>query len=160
MTKNINLGKSFGYAFRGLWCCVKNERNMRIHLVAALLVGLFSVLFGLETLEYVVLIVVIALVLVLEMLNTAMESIVDFQSPTYTLGAKLAKDIAAGAVLLMSLAAVVVGVFLFIVNRTDRLLDTLVYICESPYWLVIFILLIAVGFLFIINGVTLFRRKK
>ena len=107
------LVKSFLYAFRGLWLCIRNERNMRIHLVVAVVVTIFSLVFGLTALEYAVLILAMGFVIVAEMVNTAIEALVDLQSPAYDSLARIAKDVAAGMVLLAALFAVVIAVIVF-----------------------------------------------
>src|SRR5699024_9295907 len=95
-----SLVKSFGYAFRGLWICISNERNMRIHLVTAVLLVLFSLVFGLSRMEYAILFFALGFVITAEMVNTAIEALVDLQSPAYDNLARIAKDVAAGAVLI------------------------------------------------------------
>ena len=108
-----NLRKSFAYAINGIVFCVRYERNMRIHIVAAAYV-LFAALYfyELEPAELAVLVIAIVLVMTLEIINTAIEVITDKASPEYSSLAKAAKDTAAGAVLLAAAAAVAVGVIL------------------------------------------------
>ena len=104
---------SFRFAFRGIWYCLKSERNFRIHLVAACYVLFFSRFYGFSRSETVVLLLTISLVIAAEMINTAIERLVDMLSPSYNPLARLAKDIAAGAVLIFALTAVVIGVVMF-----------------------------------------------
>lgn len=105
--------RSFNHAFEGIMYAARTQPNMRAHLVIALLVLLAASLLHLER-DYVVdLVIIIAMVLALELLNTAMEAIVDLLTVNNHPLAKTAKDAAAGAVLVASLAAVVVGYLVF-----------------------------------------------
>lgn len=105
--------KSFQYAGRGFLYCVRNERNLRIHLIASVYVLLFSLFFSLSALEYAVLFVLIALMFSAEMINTAIETLVNLVSPCYHQLARIAKDVAAGAVFVCAMASVGVGVLFF-----------------------------------------------
>ncbi len=108
------LVSSFRYAFAGLWWTLKTQRNMRIH------VGLGAIAFGLALLlrfssdELALLLVMTTLVLVLEMVNTVVEAAVDLASPDYHPLAKVAKDVAAGAVLVSAIGSILVGLLLFV----------------------------------------------
>ncbi len=107
------LWRSFNHAFEGIMYATRTQPNMRVHLVVAALVLLASLVLHLERYYIVALIVLIALVLSLELLNTAIEAIVDLLTVTHHPLAKTAKDAAAGAVLVASAAAVVVGYLIF-----------------------------------------------
>lgn len=108
----MRLFRSFKYAFLGIIYCVKNERHMRIHTAAALYILGFSPFFNLTKVEYALLILTICVVLSLEAINTSVEELTNLSSASYNPLAKLAKDIAAGAVLISAVFAVVVGVIL------------------------------------------------
>lgn len=108
--------ESFGFAFAGIRYCVLTQRNMKIHIFAAIIVLILAYLVKLSTIEFIILILTISAVLAAEMFNTALESIVDLVSPADHPLAKIAKDVAAGAVLCTAIAAVTVGYFLFIVK--------------------------------------------
>ncbi len=101
--------RSFNHAYRGMVYAVRTQRNMRFHVVAAIVVLVLSVLLGVSKLELALLVLVITLVLITEMFNTAMEFAVDLVTTEYHPLAKLAKDVAAGAVLVSSIGAVLVG---------------------------------------------------
>ena len=105
--------KSFGYAFYGIWTAMK-EQNMRIHIISAIFVIIAALLTGLSISEWVILILVIALVIGAEMINTAIESVVNLASPDIHPLAKQAKDVAAGAVLVFALASVIIGLLIFL----------------------------------------------
>jgi undecaprenol kinase len=105
--------KSFGYAFQGIFSALK-EQNMRIHILSAFIVVIAGLLTGLSYFEWLVIIIIIALVIGAEMINTAIECVVDIASPEIHPLAKQAKDIAAGAVLVFALASVIIGILIFL----------------------------------------------
>ena len=101
--------KSFGFAFAGLWFLLRTQRNARIHvIVGAAACGLAAWL-GISRVEWAVLVFTIALVIILEGLNTAVEAAIDLASPDIHPLAKAAKDLAAGMVLVATIASVAVG---------------------------------------------------
>ena len=103
-----NLWLSFKYAGEGLLYVIRTQRNFRIHLIAATLVVLMGGWLRLPAASWAILVLMIGLVLVTEMINTAVEALVDLASPDYHPLAKLVKDVAAGAVLVIALTSVVV----------------------------------------------------
>lgn len=105
--------KGFAYAARGLGRAVYSERNFRFHLCAAVYVVALSFFYKLTGIEYVMLCVIIGAVLALELVNTAIENIVDKLSPEENRVAGYIKDISAGAVLVFCAAAVVCAFLLF-----------------------------------------------
>ena len=105
--------KGFLYAVRGLWYCVRHERNFRIHLAVGFYVLLFAPYFSFTRGEWAVLLAVLALVPSLEAVNTAVEKAVDLVSPQRHPLARAAKDVAAGAVLLSACFSVAIGIVLF-----------------------------------------------
>ncbi len=105
---------SFRYAGAGLRYLFLSQRNARIHLAVALLALLLAAILQLSRIEWAILTLTIGLVLVTEAINTAIEAIVDLITPDYHPLAKVAKDVAAGAVWLMAIAAVIIGVLLFL----------------------------------------------
>lgn len=107
------LVQSFGFAFIGLFTATK-EQNMRIHIMSAVIVIVAGFLTGISAVEWILLILVMALVIGMEMVNTAIEAIIDLVSPDYHPLAKVAKDVAAGAVLIFAIASVVIGCIIFI----------------------------------------------
>ena len=149
--------KSFLYAFRGIGYCVKNERNMRIHISAAVCVAAFSFVYGLSPIEYGMLFFVMGFVIVAEMFNTGIEVVINLEMPSYHNLAKIGKDVAAGAVFVAAVTAVFVGLSLFL--RFPKLLDTLWAIVTTPLLLAAFALLIGAGVLFSFWGNLLFRQK-
>jgi undecaprenol kinase len=105
---------SFKYAFEGLWQALKEEPNMRLHLLAMATVILLGIYFEISMIAWIVVIFAIGLVFSLELTNTAIEEIVDsFTEETHP-GAKKAKDVASAAVLMASLTALIVGIIVFL----------------------------------------------
>ncbi len=110
--RNIKL--SFGDAADGLWYCLSTQQNMQVHAAATVLVLAASWLLKLGRLEWALVIFAAGFVLVAEMFNTAIERTVDLFMDTFHPLARLAKHIAAGAVLISALCAAVVGVLVFL----------------------------------------------
>jgi diacylglycerol kinase (ATP) len=104
---------SFNYAFEGIIHVLRTQRNLRIHFVVAVLVFAAALGVGVTRLQLIALVLAIAFVLVAEMLNTAIEGVIDVSTTSFDPNAKLAKDIAAGAVLIASITAVAVGFLVF-----------------------------------------------
>lgn len=111
--KNRNLVESFNNAANGIIYTLKNERNIKIHVAAAAVVLLLSLVFQLSRAEFLIVCLTIGFVMVCELFNTAIEIIVDIIVDVYHPKAKIIKDIAAGAVLLSAFVSVVVGYFIF-----------------------------------------------
>lgn len=108
-----NLLSSFRYAWQGITYATRTQRNFRIHLGIAIFVWTMCLLLSLSFLETAVLTAMVALVLVLELINTALESVVDLTvQQTYHDLAKIAKDCAAAAVLVGAIASLLVAVLI------------------------------------------------
>lgn len=105
--------KAFYYAFRGIGNAIQSERNMKIHLFVMILVILAGIFFQINFLEWMLCLMMFLLVIAGEMFNTAIETVVDMAMPEKNELAKKAKDIAAGAVLVLALGAVIVGGIIF-----------------------------------------------
>ena len=117
---------SFNYAFEGIIHVLRTQRNLRMHFLAAVLVFGAAVAVGVSRLQLIALVLAIAFVLVAEMLNTAIEGVIDVSTTSFDPNAKLAKDIAAGAVLIASITALVVGYLVFesaVGQRATHVLD-------------------------------------
>ncbi len=106
--------RSFGFAAQGLATILRTQPNFWVHLSAALLAVALGVVLGLSAAELALLVLTIALVLVVESINTSLETICDLVSPGYHPLVKRAKDISAAAVLIAASAAVLVGALLFV----------------------------------------------
>ena len=106
--------KSFVYAYEGLTWFFRREHNAWIHGFITLAVLLASLIFKISKLEFIAVLIAIALVLVAEMCNTAIEKIMDHLSPAQNPAVKAIKDIAAAAVLLAAIIAAIIGLLIFI----------------------------------------------
>ena len=103
---------SFRHAFAGWWYVLRSQRNAWIHAVASVVVFVLALWLGLGRLEWAILMLTIGLVWVAEFVNTSVEAVVDLLSPDIHPLAKVAKDVAAAAVLIAALAAVVIGLLI------------------------------------------------
>ena len=112
--KKDPLHKSFGYAFEGIFNCIRNERNMKIHIAVAALVVIAGWILGLSITEWCICLGLFGLVMALELVNTAVEAVVDLVTTERHPLAKTAKDTAAGAVLIAAIMAAIVGLLIFV----------------------------------------------
>lgn len=106
--------KSFRYAFKGITYVFANEHNMWIHLLATVCVMCAGFYFHLNITEWLFISLAIGLVIAAELVNSAIEKVVDFISPNFNEQAGLIKDIAAGAVLVCAIAAAIIGLIIFL----------------------------------------------
>ena len=123
-----SLLESFNFAFEGVIHVLRTQRNLRIHFAVAFAVLIAAVAVGVDRIELIGLLISISFVLIAEMLNTALEAGIDVATTSFDPLAKLAKDIAAGAVLIATVNAVAVGYLVFsdkIVNHSSALIDRL-----------------------------------
>jgi diacylglycerol kinase (ATP) len=123
-----NVLDSFNYAFEGIIHVLRTQRNMRIHFVIAAIVLLVAVIENVTKIELIALLISITFVLIAEMLNTAIEGAIDIATTSFDPMAKLAKDIAAGAVLISTINALAVGYLVFsgkVADNSTELLDKL-----------------------------------
>ncbi len=117
---------SFNYAFEGIIHVLRTQRNLRIHFVIAIVVIGAAGAVGVGRDDLILLLMAIAFVLVAEMVNSAIEGAIDVSTTSFDPNAKLAKDIAAGAVLISAVTAIAVGYLVFahaIAHRSARVLD-------------------------------------
>jgi|SRR3989339_1448748 len=105
---------SFKHALSGLWHTFTSQPNFRFHLIAVVSVVLLGIYFGISYFEWLALLFTFNMVLVAEMVNTSIESVVDLITLEIREQAKIAKDVSAGMVLLSSFFAVAVGIFIFL----------------------------------------------
>ena len=106
--------KSFQHAFCGILTSFVIGRNIKVHYIAALAAILGGLYFGISKVEFLIILLVSTQVICLEMVNTAIERTVDLVTVEYHLYAKIAKDIAAGAVLVAAIFAIVIGGIIFL----------------------------------------------
>lgn len=107
------LRDSFGYAIRGVLFAIISGRNMKIHLLAAILAIILGWWLGINRLEWAIITISIFMVLATETINTAVEKTVDLVTRDYHPLAKHAKNLAAGGVLLAAVNAVIIGILIF-----------------------------------------------
>ncbi len=112
--KNKTYRESFRHAFEGIKLIIKEERNMKIHITMTILVILCAVLFNLTVCEKAIVISLCFITMAFELLNSAIENAVDISSPVFNMFAKRAKDISAGAVLLVSIGSAIAGLIIFV----------------------------------------------
>lgn len=112
--RHHSLGESFRYAAAGIVSVIRRERNMKIHLAVTALVIIFGFILGITRTEWLICIGLFGLVMALEAVNTAVESAVDLVTEEKRPMAKLAKDAAAGAVLIAAICAAVIGLMIFV----------------------------------------------
>ena len=105
--------ESFKYALAGLHHTWKSQRNFKLHVVSGFLVTLFSYIFGISYIEFLFVVSAVLLVLVMELLNTALEATVDLITTEFHPLAYIAKNVGAGAVLLSACYALIVGIVVF-----------------------------------------------
>ncbi|WP_413308697.1 diacylglycerol kinase family protein [Bacillus sp. 1P10SD] len=105
---------SFSYAATGIFTALLSERNMRIHLISSIVVFLFSIYFSITKMEWMFILLAIGGMFSLELINTAIERVVDLVTKEYHPLAKQAKDIAAGAVFVYAFLSVIIGSIIFI----------------------------------------------
>ena len=120
--------QSFNWAFEGVIHVLRHERNMRIHFAIAAAVLVLAFIYDVTRLELIALMISIAFVLIAEMVNTAVEATIDLASTSFDPLAKVAKDIAAGTVLIAAVNAVVIGYLVFadrLSQPSSRLVDRL-----------------------------------
>lgn len=108
-----SLYRAFGCAIRGIATAVKTERNMKIHIAAALIVFIAAALLHLDRMSWLFLLLAIAIVFIAELVNTAIEAVIDLISPQEHVLARVAKDTAAGAALVAAVFAVIIGILVF-----------------------------------------------
>ncbi|MCL4318668.1 MAG: diacylglycerol kinase family protein, partial [Firmicutes bacterium] len=114
MKRAENLKESFRYAFAGLAYAFVTQRNLRLHFFSAAAIMILGWIMNLPRREFIVVLAAIMVVMVAEMMNTAVEAVVDLASPDIHPLAQTAKDVAAGAVLLAAIGAALLGLWVFI----------------------------------------------
>lgn len=161
MDNYIKLFKSFFYAFSGIVSTIKTERNMRIHLTCVIYMLGFLLLgdfFVLTKWDWCALLIACALVISGEIINTAVENVVDMVTKEYNEYAKKAKDAASGAVLVNAIFAVIIGVVVLFQPQAFKAMYT--YFSNNPLTFVLFVLSIIPATLFIFFGLPFTESKK
>jgi len=140
----------FRYAIEGILSAIKSEVHLRFHIVIANLIAVFAYFYGISNVEWAILTICIFVVISAELFNTALEKAVDTATSEIKPTAKLAKDAAAGAVLMLCIGAVLVGVHLF--GEFAKIGETLVHIFTEPVILIPCLILGILDIIFLIFG--------
>lgn len=106
--------KSFKYAFEGIFTGIKKEQNMKIHIAVMIFVIIFGIMLKISKTEWIICIILFGLVISMELINTAIENTVDLITKEKNEQAKIAKDVAAGAVLVSAIASAIIGLIIFV----------------------------------------------
>lgn len=153
MEKNTNLIKTFNYAIDGIIYTLKSQRNMKIHYTIAILVLFLTLFLNLSRIEIIAVFFSISLVILSEMFNTAIEKTVDLVTTEYSPLAKIAKDVAAGAVLVSALNSIMVAYLVFFDRLNPSTLSLLIKIKNQDVHVTIIGIIITL--LFVVAGKTL-----
>jgi len=116
-TSKYSLASSFGFAFSGIWQAIKKERNIKIHLAFTILVILVGLYFNIAKVEWLALIIIISLVLAAEIMNSSIEELCNLLKEKLNLEfseTTLIRNFSAGAVLILALASVILGLLIFL----------------------------------------------
>ena len=136
--------QSFNWAFEGVIHVLRTERNMRIHFGLATAVLILAFSYGVTKLELMALLIAISFVLIAEMVNTAIEATIDLATTSFDPLAKMAKDIAAGAVLIAAVNAIVIGYLVFADRLTEPSSRLVERVREAPANLTLIALILIV----------------
>lgn len=120
--KNKNLLESFKNASQGVWYTLSKERNMKIHLITAVLVMFLALWLEVSKMELVILCLTVSLVICFELINTAMEVMVDIIVDVYHPRAKIIKDVAAGAVFVSAFFSAIIGIIILLDKLINKIM--------------------------------------
>lgn len=148
--------ESFNAAIEGFIYVLRTQRNMRVHFLSTLFILLLAIYLNFTSAEILILCITITVVLAAEMINTAMELVVDMVKSEFHPIARVIKDISAGAVLLASINAVIVGYLLFASKFPFNIEEGVVRIRQSPWHLTFTSLILVFGTVLI--GKVVFHR--
>ena len=140
-------GRGFIYAWNGIWAAIREERNFRFHLCAAVYIYAAAAIAGLEAVEFALISLCVFLVIQAELMNSAVERAVDKPDTSHWWSAGAAKDMAAGAVLMSAVGALFVGGFLFL--RPERISRLWNLLAANPLWLVLLLASLILAYLFV-----------
>ena len=122
MRKMKKIRNSFKYAIEGIWTSFKTERNMKIHIFIMILVIIAGIILKINKSEWIICIILFAIVIGSELFNTSIETIADMVMPEKNEKAKIAKDVSAGAVLVVAIGAAIIGLVIFVPRILNILL--------------------------------------
>ncbi|WAM32902.1 diacylglycerol kinase [Caldicellulosiruptor morganii] len=153
MRTKRTLLESFDNAINGIIIAFKTQRNMKIHFLIAFLILLFTIVFKLNKIETIIVLFCIGLVITAELINTAIEATIDLIAKDFEPKAKIAKDVAAGAVLVTALLALTVGYFLFYDKMRLPLEITLKHIRGISFHIVFLSLIIVAMVIIVVKAI-------
>ncbi len=113
--------KKFGYAFRGIYVSLKEESSLVVHFVIGTIVMVLGIILNskMSYTDWCIVVLLVAIIISMELLNTAIENIIDVVMFEYNVNAKKIKDISAAATLVLTIASVVIGLVIFIPKIID-----------------------------------------
>lgn len=155
--KILRVLKSFRNAINGIIYTLRNERHMRFHIVASVAVLILSLFFKLNVEKYCILFLTMAFVIVSEFFNTAVENVIDIESENYSVVAKVAKDVAAGAVLVAACFAVLIGICLF--HDVYCYINMFFFLLFHPFCLMLLVLFGVFSYFYIVWGPAEIKNK-
>ncbi|MGN0499805.1 MAG: diacylglycerol kinase family protein [Ruminococcus sp.] len=149
----------FGFkcAFRGIWNTVKSESHMRFHIVAGIYVMIFSFFYSFSPAQYALLILLIALIMALETINTCVEDLCGLVADRYEPLVKFVKDAAAGAVLIAAVGAVAVACLFFL--DFDVISKIICFFTENLLYLALFLISAVISAIFVVLGPVGIKEK-
>jgi len=152
--KNRNLIESFNNAIKGIISAIKSERNMKIHIIAGIIVFFMSMFYDISKLEFMIICIAVAIVIVCELFNTAIEELANMITTEYHERVKRIKDISAGAVLTSTFFAVIVGYFIFFERISNGLESGVERIRQYPMHIVVIALVITIALVLVLKALT------
>lgn len=159
-TKNDNFIEAWENAFNGIIYAVTTQGNIKKQLLIAVFVMIISLFFNLNTAEFLCLMFTVILILIAEMINTAIETVVDLYTDLYHPKAKIAKDVGAGAVVIAAINALIVAYFLFFDKIADIGLNFIRNIAESPVHLAFLGVFITIIFIVALKAASVTDKHK
>lgn len=150
----LRLVRSFGNAIEGIKYAFLTERNFRFHIIALIIVLTVTLFLKLTLVEELLIIIAIAIVLIAELFNTAVENLTDLYTPEYHELAKKTKDIAAGAVMIAAVLAVIIGFFLFFRKLEKPFRLTIVNVIYSKQYIAFIALVTVISIVILIKSFT------
>ena len=143
---------SFNNAFSGIVETVRTQANMKIHMVMSIIVLIMCLFLNISRFELIALVLCVAFVMFAELINTALENIVNLTAQHYHPLAKRAKDAAAGAVLVSAMASVIIGFLIFGDKLSDINFNVVNAIKSKNSWFIFFVLIILFIFTIILKS--------
>ncbi len=145
--------RSFNAAIEGILYAFKTQRNIKIHFIATAIIIILSVFLSVSKIELILILITITVVFIAEMFNTAVEMVVDYIVARYHPLARIAKDVAAGAVLFAAVNAIVVGFLVFFDRLKTPALTTIVFITRNDIYVAIAALTLTVIAVIIVKAI-------